>query len=154
MNAQPSDFLAPALSKNRVHGVGGLWNVHNACVPSYIDTPEKLCDPTLWRLCDHLKPLDRIEVVNDSMTFFAMLIVIAVNPGAGVEMKPIHWWAIEGVRPQGKSPENKTGASVFFGGPVRKWCVKRGEKILREEFETEAQAGSWLAQHAAQADAK
>jgi hypothetical protein len=56
------------------------------------------------------------------------------------------------VQPIGAPLKNKTGAGVFYRGPVRKWCVERGERTLKEEFETAADAGSWLAQHASQAD--
>lgn len=137
----------PPLSPARVNEAGHTWRIWNVVVPSGIK-PEDLFDPAFWRLCaPRLRPLDRIEVVDDDMTYFAELLVTQIGAGNTVTMKGMRAGELQGASAFGASARNTTGARVIYRGPHRKWCVERGSDVLKEGFETEGQGNTWLSSY-------
>lgn len=98
----------------------------------------------LTPIANRLRPLDHLEVVSDDMQFFATFVVVRSDNVDGVVLRPLVGIKLDGVGPQGAAQRDMTGMTVQYAGPHRKWTVVRGEQVLREKFQTEQEAYTWI----------
>lgn len=111
-------------------------------------TVDDLLTPPYWSLlASKLKPLDRIECVDDDMTYFAEFIVLD-STGEGVRLALMRFGELQGTGPRDAMPRNKTGVHALYKGPHLRWCAFRGEALLKDKFESERDCLQWIAGHA------
>lgn len=115
------------------------------------DTIEDMQRPGYFdSLSPKLRRYDRIEVVSDDGGFHAEFLVVE-SSNLGVRVVPVRgvWLGDTTVAgAPGAAIRREAESRAEYRGPFLKWCAVRGEKILRDKFDTEAQAVSWLNDHA------
>jgi hypothetical protein len=110
-------------------------------------TSDDLERPDFWaHVANRMRPFDRIEVRADDGSYFAELLVIAVDR---------NWAKVKGLMFV-QLNEEATGYApgsadhiVKWRGPHRKWSVvrKSDNAVLKEECQTQAEATLWLNGH-------
>lgn len=138
-----------AIPASRLHEPGHTWRVWNVVVPAGVTAEDCVTKPEIWRLmCGQWHPMDHVHVTDDDSSFYAEYLVQDVLPGIRAILKGIGGMRLEHVGSAGRMPRNGTGACAVNRGLHRKWCVETPDgKALKEGFETEGQALTWLAQY-------
>lgn len=122
-----------------------LWHYHAAAG----STVEQYLQPSFWRLLERrLRPLDRIEIVEELGEWFAEIIVKSIGPD-GVEVGLIRHSVVGGAGPVGAKRPLTPGYRINFGGAFQKWCVFGGDRLLMSGFPTETAANGWMDDHIA-----
>lgn len=106
-----------------------------------------LSNPPYWsRVASRLKPLMRVECVDDEMTYFCELIVLSVAPD-GVRMAPLRGVELQGAGSRDPLPRNTVGVQAVYLGPYLQWCAVKGAVVLKDKFPSEADCRRWIAGH-------
>lgn len=117
---------------------------HSAAAGTTIDD---LLSPPYWsKVASRMKPLFRIECVDDEMTFFAEFLVLSVGPD-GVRLAPLRGVELQGAGARDAMPRNTTGVQAVYRGPYLQWCAVRGDVVLRDKFASEAECRRWIVGH-------
>lgn len=102
-------------------------------------------------LAPRLRRYDKIEVVSDDDSFYAEFLVlessslsVRVLPWKGGEFADV----VAAAGAPGAAPRREAELHVKHRGPFLKWCCMRGEQVLKDKLESEAQAVQWLNTHA------
>jgi hypothetical protein len=106
---------------------------------------EQMMNPaTFAHVAKELRVGDQIEVHAADGTWFGELYVRSVGRNE-VYTAPIRYIEFEGA----VSPDEEAPYAIMFRGPHMKWCViaRETKAVIRSDFDTEAQAGAWVAQH-------
>lgn len=138
---------APAINMARFAEAGYARNVF---VVTAVEgtTIEQICDQAYWQHVAHmLKPADRIEVLDETMSYFIELIVLAqdrlwahVGILQHIDLRPFHGQDI---------PIAEVDYEVKYAGTHVKWRVLyKGDK-LKDGFATEGLARRWVSNHIA-----
>jgi hypothetical protein len=112
-------------------------------------TVEEIQEPMFWSYVGtKLRQFDRIEAIEESGAFFVELLVTACDRNwANVHVLGFHDLVQKGVL---VAPvKTDSGHKVEWAGPHHKWRVLRtaDNEVIRKEFQTEAEAQAWLADH-------
>lgn len=108
-------------------------------------TREDLERPSFW--CHHTKMLRRRDIVHVDCadgSFDAELKVRAVGP-KDVLMHVRRFDVLEVVAPN--ALDLPSGYAINWAGDISKWRVLRGRDLIRDGFETQGHAQSWLGTH-------
>lgn len=138
MRAKPAR-LAPAESIRRIH--------HYVCEGGRTtdEIMALVLKPDFWTpVGNQMQSLDRLEVVSDDMTFYTEFVVVRADSVSGVVLRPLVGIKLDGVGPRDTALRDRTGMVVEYRGPHLKWCVLRGEQVLRDKFQTEGDAYTWI----------
>lgn len=107
-------------------------------------TIDDLMTPAYWsRVASRLKPLDRVEVCDDEMTYFAEFIVLAADSD-GLRLAPLRGVDLQGTGARDGMPRAKVGVQATYKGAFLKWCAYRGDVLLKDKFETERACLQWI----------
>lgn len=129
-----------------------LQNLSGYAYLQYVATPEagvtleQVLEPSYWAdVANRIKPLSRIEVIPDDMSYFAYLVVIDVARNAA-KVAVIHHTELSEVESE-PAPEQFT---VKFHGPHKKFAVLRKEdsSLVKDGFATKELAIRYARQHA------
>jgi len=111
-------------------------------------TVEDVCEQGFWQhIGAMLKAGDRIEVMDDMMSYYAELIVIAADrlwAQVGV-IREIDLTTFQG----GEIPIPEQHYEVNFAGLTVKWRELYKGNVMKDGFETEGLARRWCSNHAA-----
>jgi hypothetical protein len=132
-------------SPRRLHDWGHTCRYHEYVVPGGTD-PLALLQPDYWTpIHAMLGPHDWIRVFEEAGAFLGLLEVIRSDVTAvHVERIILAPTTIApGVR--GAGLKNTLGIVVVYRGAQRKWSAELGDKVLKDEFATEGEAGRWAA---------
>ncbi len=109
---------------------------------------EELGDPMYWiHVARQLRPLDHVLVVPDDQSYFAEFIVLQSDTTTGVVLRPLMGVTLEGTGPRDAALRDKTGLYAKYSGPHVKWTVRRGDKVLAEQLQSEQAAYQWIHAH-------
>lgn len=106
---------------------------------------EQMLIPSTWaHVAKEVRVGDQIEVHAADGTWFGELYVRSVGR-TEVHVAPIRYVEF-------KAPVNVTDDTPYavqFRGPHMKWCViaRETKSVIKPDFDTEAEAGAWVAQH-------
>lgn len=117
--------------------------------------PQAVMQQEFWQHVGHLlRRGDRLEVMDDMMSFYMEIIVLASDRlwahVAPVNMHGDGLYYTDLAKWQGREtpiPENLY--KVDFAGLTKKWRVLYKGSLMKDEFETEGLARRWAAAHAA-----
>jgi hypothetical protein len=110
-------------------------------------TIDHLMTPPFWsKVVSKLKPLFRIEVVDDELTYFAEFIVLSVGPD-GARLAPLRGVELQGAGARDAMPRNAVGVQAVYRGPYLQWVAVRGDVVLKDKFPSEADCRRWIAGH-------
>ena len=144
---EPKQPKTPPIALSRVKQAEYDRNLWCVTVPIGT-TPEQFLDQTYWQhVASLFKPRDRLEIMDDKMSFYCQAIVLAQDklwchlaPIAFVDLMKFHGQDI---------PIEEKDYSVDFAGSVHKHRVLYKGEVLKEGFETEGLARRWAANHTA-----
>lgn len=117
-------------------------------------TPEQILEPGRWmRMAQLLKPWDHVELRSDEGSFYAELLVTAVDAnGVHFAILP-SGVSLGGVGAAGSAKRAESGEYIKHLGPFQQWAAVRGEgdkmEVIQDQFKTEALAASWLGSYLA-----
>lgn len=107
-------------------------------------TIDQLLESSYWaHVGAKFKPGDRIEVMPDDREFFAELLVMAAGR-LYADMTLLR--AVDLDKP--KAVEGGIPYEVEHAGDHAKWRVRQGKLVLKEGFQSKAQAAKWAKNHA------
>ena len=112
-------------------------------------TVEEIQEPMYWSYVGtKLRQFDRIEAIEESGAYFVELLVTACDRNwANVFVLQVHELAKKGALVSPSKPDESF--KVEWAGPHHKWRIVRtaDNEVIRKEFQTEAEAAAWLADH-------
>lgn len=130
--------------------LGGQLKLANSSRNIWTYTPpasaslKDLQDPSYWaNVTGKLRPLDRIEIVPEDMSYFAELIVLASGRNYA-KVKLLQKFDIDEKEVEADKDEYR----IHFV-PSRQFRVTRirDNKIMQENLQTKEDAATWLAMH-------
>jgi hypothetical protein len=113
-------------------------------------TIEQIKHPMFWaHVARKLKAHDTISVVSEDNAFWAELVVLSVGKErafvAVVKMIDVNAEIEKLLQLEGAVVKDDTVARVVWKSAKAKWCVVRGETLVRSGFVSEVEANNWLA---------
>jgi hypothetical protein len=98
----------------------------------------------LWHRHDRIKPGDRIEIRHAKHEFFLEFYVVDVD--AEAQELRYHVLAKHDFTARALPKLELANAKIAHRGNAGKWSVVNGRAVVKDGFETEAEAEAWLAE--------
>src|SRR5665213_291961 len=114
-----------------------------------------LSEDYLLPLSNRLRRHDQITVSDDRDSFFAELLVLESSSDRVrvILMRASELSIAQAIGAPGSAKPRDLDIGVEYKGPFLKWCVVKGEKILKDKCESQAIAAHWLGQYSKTAGA-
>lgn len=110
---------------------------------------EDVQKPEFWgHVAENLKPLARIEVIAEDLSYFAELIVIDCDR-LWAKTQVLRFVDLRSDVAEDLLPAMSSGFKVEYKGPTKKHVVIRlaDNEIVQEGIATKAEANAWVAEH-------
>jgi hypothetical protein len=132
------------LAQTRMRPAEALWRTHAVLVESDV-AQATLLAPGFWaNVASRLRPLDRIEVMDDAATWLCVLLVRAVGERE-VVVAPL-WGAPLQTAGTLSEPAGEAMRPRWSGFGHR-WTVVQGEAVLRSGMASREEAETWIRSH-------
>jgi len=140
-----TDKNVKPLTPGRMRPAEACWRVQAVLVES--GTPqEALLQPAFWsNVASKLRPLDRLEVMDDAGTWLVVLMVRATSASEAIVAK---LWSVELQSSATLAPPKESGFEVRWRGHRHKWSAMSGETVLRDCMESREEAEHYIRDHA------
>lgn len=133
------------LAAGRMRPAEAMWRTHAVLVETGTE-PGAVLEAGFWsHVATKLRPLDRIEVMDDSATWVCALIVCAASASEAI-VAPL--WSAELKSDASLSAPAESAFRPRWMGHKRKWAVLKGENVLREGMQSREEAEIWISSHA------
>lgn len=122
--------------------------IHLATVPAGT-TPEQVLNPDYWaHVAARLRPLDRIEVRPEDLSFLMDLVVVSANR-LQARVVQLSLATTDPVQPEEMESPPDAEHEVKWGGVRARFRIIRlhDKSVVRDGFETKAAAEQYLAEH-------
>ena len=135
---------AKALMPGRLRPTEAMWRTYGVLVESHVPS-ESILEPGFWcHVAAKLRPLDRLEVIDDAGTWLAVLLVRAVGQR---EASVTLLWSAE-LRPEtALSGSTDEAMKPRWGGFKHRWTVVQGDNLLRQGMSSREEAETWIRSH-------
>jgi hypothetical protein len=133
-----------SLTPGRMRPAEASWRTYGVLVESHVPS-ESILEPGFWcHVAAKLRPLDRLEVMDDAGTWLAVLLVRAVGRR---EASVALLWSAE-LRPEiAPSAQGDEAIKPRWGGFKHKWTVVQGDTMLRQGMGSREEAEIWIRSH-------
>lgn len=137
--------VAKILTPGRMRPAEASWRTHGVLVEAGT-AREAILQPAFWgNVVQRLRPLDRIEVMDDQARWLAVLLVRAVGPSEAV-VAPL--WGVDfeaATLPREQAPEFE----AKWMGHRSRWAVLRAadKSIVREGMQSRTEAEDYIRSH-------
>lgn len=132
------------LLPGRMRPAEAMWRTHAVLVESGTD-PSVILEPGFWsHVAGKLRPLDRIEAMDDAGIWVSLLIVRACSANEAV-VAPI--WTVELRSAAELSAPAEAAFRPLWRGHKHKWAVMQGDVVLREGMQSREEAETWIKSH-------
>jgi hypothetical protein len=136
---------AKALTPGRMRPAEACYRVHAVLVESGI-ARDAILVPAFWsNVAAKLRPLDRLEVMDDAGSWLAVLMVRAVSASEAI-VAPL--WSVELQSSAVLAPPKDIEFEARWRGHKNKWSVLQGDVVLREGMESREEAELYIRDHA------
>ena len=140
-----TDKNVKPLTPGRLRPAEACWRIHAVLVESGTK-PEALLQPAFWsNVASKLRPLDRIEAMDDAGTWLCVLMVRATSATEAIVAR---LWSVELQSSATLAPPKESGFEVRWRGHRHKWSAMSGETVLREGMESREEAEHYIRDHA------
>ena len=108
-----------------------------------------LADNYLLPLANRLRRHDQITVSDDRDSFFAELLVLESSSDRVrvILMRAADLNVAQAIGAPGSAKRRDPELRVSYNGPFMRWCVLRGDTVLKDKCQSEAEASHWLGQY-------
>lgn len=140
-----SEKNVKALTPGRMRPSEACWRVHAVLVESGT-APEAVMAPAFWsNVASRLRPLDRLEVMDDAGTWLMVLMVRATSASEAIVAR---LWSVALQSSATLAPPQESAFEVRWRGHRHKWSAMSGETVLREGMESREEAEHYIRDHA------
>jgi hypothetical protein len=132
------------LAQTRMRPAEASWRTHAVLVESDV-MQATLLVPGFWaNVASRLRPLDRLEVMDDGANWLCVLLVRAVSEREAV-VAPL--WRAELQSAATLSEPVGDAMRPRWGGFGHRWTVVQGDAVLRSGMASREEAETWLRSH-------
>lgn len=103
----------------------------------------------LLPLANRLRRHDQITISDDRDSFFAELLVLESSSDCVrvILMRAAELSVAQAIGAPGSAKSRDPSLRTHYAGPFLKWCVYRGDTLLKDKCASEAEAAHWLSQY-------